>query len=84
MRPGLRVHLPLGLLLDAVVADRRRGVHALVDVGLGQLLDEPGLDRVRRPDAGVAVGLQLAAHRLALGSLRSLPIVSRTPSWSWT
>ena len=33
------------------------------DVGLGELLDEAGLDRVRGPHARVAVGLQLEAHR---------------------
>jgi Protein of unknown function (DUF998) len=69
VRPGLGVHLPLRLLLDPVVPDRGRGVEALVDVRLGQLFDQPGLDGVRRPDAGVAVGLELRTHRSALGAL---------------
>ena len=36
-------------------------------------LDQPGLDRVGRPHACVAVGLELAAYRLAL---RSLPVAA--------
>ena len=44
-----------------------------------------GLDRVRRPDAGVAVGLQLRADGLALRApARRRGSASRTPSWSWT
>lgn len=38
-------------------------------VGLGQLLDESSLHCVRRPDARVAVGLELASHREALRPL---------------
>ena len=73
VRPRLRVHLALRLLLDAVVADRRGGVEAGVDVVLRELLDQAGLDRVRRPDAGVAVGLELGAHGPAL---RPLPVAA--------
>src|SRR6186713_3302956 len=69
VRPRLRVHLALRLLLDAVVADRVRRVEALVDVGLGQLFDHTCRHRVCRPHARVAVGLELRPDGLALGSL---------------
>ena len=69
MRPALRVHLPLRLLLDPVVSDRGRRVEAGVDVVLGQLLDQPGLDSVGGPDPGVAVSLELSPNRPALGAL---------------
>src|SRR5215218_6045765 len=68
--PRLGVHLPLRLLLDPVVADRRRGVEALVDVLLRQIDDQPRLLCVVRPHAGIAVGLQLRPDRAALGPLR--------------
>jgi hypothetical protein len=73
VRPRLGRDLALGLLLDAVVADRAGRVEALVDVCLRELLDQPGRDRVRGPDAGVAVGLQLRPHGLAL---RALPVAA--------
>ena len=67
MRPGLGVDLTLRPLLDAVVPDRTGRIDPRIDVGLGQILDQPGLDRMIRPDAGVAVGLQFCAHRASLG-----------------
>src|SRR4051794_21854509 len=73
VRPGLLVDLALRLLLDPVVADRSRGIEALVDVSLRQLLDQAGLGRVRRPDSGVAVGLELGAHG---ATLRALTVVA--------
>ena len=38
---------------------------------VGQVDDVAGRDRVPRPHAGVAVGLQLGPHRPAVGSLRA-------------
>src|SRR4051812_2636851 len=58
VREGLRVDAAGRALLDAVVADRGRGVEAVRDVLLGQVLDEAGVDGVRRPHARVAVGLE--------------------------
>src|SRR5918994_2892157 len=69
VRPGLGIRLSLRLLLDAVIANCVRCVEGLVDVGLRQLFDQPRLDRVGRPDAGEAIGLELRSHRTALGSL---------------
>ena len=61
--PALRIDTARGALLDAVVADGGGRVQPVRDVLVGQVLDEAGLDRVRGPDAGVAVGLQLQPHR---------------------
>src|SRR5215470_492253 len=63
----LRHDAPLRLALEAVVADRRGGVQALLDVTALENL--PGALRVVRPDARQAVGLKLHAHlqRIALG-----------------
>src|SRR5688500_6445283 len=69
VRPRLRVHLALRPLLDAVVADRGGRVEPVVDVGLRELCDQARLDGVGCPDAGVAVRLELGAHRTALGAL---------------
>ena len=77
VRPGLGIHLALGALLDAIVADRARRVDAAVDVGLGEVLDQPGLDRVVGPDAGVAIGLELRPHRPALGAAALLGPLER-------
>src|SRR5206468_2238824 len=56
VREGVGVHAAGGLALQAVVTDRRGGVERLLDVAR---LEVAGLvDRVR-PDARVAVGLQL-------------------------
>ena len=58
---------PCDLLLQAVVADRRRGVQAFFDVArieLDTACREPaGLRGFVSPHAGVTVGLQLDAHR---------------------
>src|SRR5215218_7098055 len=59
--PGLRVHLATRLLLDPVVAHRRRGLQRFLDLRLTDRVDQPAGSRRRLgPDAGVAVGLQLA------------------------
>jgi hypothetical protein len=73
--PRLGRHLALDALLDAVVADRRRGVERLPDVVLGELAEEPGALGVARPHAREAVGHELDADRAALGPdiLRSVP-----------
>ena len=77
VRERLGTHLALDLLLDAVVADRRRRRERVGDVVLRQLLQERlaalGVDRpgrVVRPDAREAVGHQLDAHRTGLRALR--------------
>src|SRR5262245_52493578 len=57
VRPGLAVDPSLELLLDPVVADGCGGVQAVRDVCAGQLLEEPGVAGVLRPDPGQAVGL---------------------------
>ena len=49
----------LGLLLDAVVADRRRRGQALLEVAA---LEDAAVVGRAGPDAGEAVGLQLEAH----------------------
>src|SRR3954452_5843332 len=59
VRPRLAVDAPGRGPLDAVVTDRGGGVEPVLDVGRGDLLDQRGVDRVRGPDPGVAVGLQL-------------------------
>ena len=66
VRPGLLVDLTLGSLLDAVVTDGARGVDPGVDVRLGEVLDQSRLDRVLRPHAPEAVGLELRPHGPAL------------------
>jgi len=53
----------LRLLLQAVVADGRRGVERLGDVARIELIHRAG---VVSPHAGIAVGLQLHAHRNAV------------------
>ncbi len=68
-----RFDLPLGLLLDAVVADGGGRIERLGDLVLAERSQEPGLDRVRRPHAGVAVGLELRPHG---GALRTLPVAA--------
>jgi hypothetical protein len=65
-------HPALRAGLDPVVADRGGRVQRVVDVRLGDRLEQRpavgagGRRRVLRPDAGVAVGLQLQPHRSAL------------------
>jgi hypothetical protein len=70
--PRLAVDAAGRRLLDAVVAHRGGGVEAVRDVGLRDALDQRGVDRVRRPHPGEAVGLQLEPHR---SRRRALPIV---------
>ena len=57
----------LGFLLQAVVANRRRGVQAFFDVARIELDpscgEPPRFRRFVSPHAGVAIGLQLDAHR---------------------
>src|SRR4051794_2247978 len=69
VRPGLRVHLPLRLALDAVVPDRACGVERGCDVRLRHTRDESGLLCVISPDSREAVGLELRPDRAALWAL---------------
>jgi hypothetical protein len=69
VRPGFRVRRSLELLLDPVVADRRGGIERIRDISLADLGQEAGVDGVRGPYSGVAVGLQLCSDALALGPL---------------
>ncbi len=62
-RERLRHHAPLALLLQAVVADRRRGGQRLLDVAGLELVHRAG---VVSPHAGIAIGLQFHAHRQAV------------------
>src|SRR3954451_9186228 len=63
--PGLGVRLGA---LDAVVADRGRGAQGVLDLRVGDRLEQRGAGRVvgagggGRPGPGVAVRLQLGAH----------------------
>ena len=57
---------PCGPLLDAVVADRRRGVERIGDVLPRDVLHESRVERVADPQPGVAVGLELEPHLAAL------------------
>src|SRR6266498_177298 len=63
-------------LLDRVVADRRRGVQTLLDVLVGDALEDlvtlrvAGTGGVLRPDPGVAVGPQFQHHRQLVGVVR--------------
>src|SRR5207247_3578905 len=63
VRPLLRLHAPLGLLLDAVVADGSRGVQRLRDLRVGRRLEEAGIRRVAGPHPREAVGLQFDLDR---------------------
>src|SRR5688572_20491406 len=63
MRERLRHHPPLRLALQPVVADRHRGVQAFLHVARFEQIERA---RVVAPHAGVAVGLQLHAHRHAV------------------
>ena len=60
VRPGLGLDRPARLLLDAIVADRRRPRQPLLDVAD---LEQLALVGRVRPDAGEAVGLELEPHR---------------------
>ena len=84
VRPLVGVDLALRLALDAVVADRRRGAQGVVDLRLGDRLEQARLGRVRRPHAGEAVGLQLACAPTCRSRPRCCCRLSRMPSRSWT
>jgi hypothetical protein len=56
---GLGVDPALGLLLDAVVADRRRRGQALLQIAA---LEQSAVVGRARPDAGQAIGLKLEPH----------------------
>ena len=60
---------PCGLLLDAVVADRSRGVQRLADLAGLELIALLG---VVGPRAGEAVRLQLEGDRVLVGPTRVL------------
>ena len=85
VRPRLRIHAALRLLLDPVVADGRGGAQRILHVGGRHLRQVAGLLRVVRPDAGEAVGLQLGLHRRAVlhpaGRCRSCRACRE--SWTW-
>src|SRR5690348_8233905 len=68
MRERVRRHATLRLLLDAVVADGRRRVERVRDLGLRRGDEIARVGGVLGPHAGVAVGLQLGAYGLALGA----------------
>ena len=65
MGEGIRYHIAARLLLQAIVADRRRrlqrGFH------ISRLDRIPALIRMMRPYAGETVGLQLDPHLDAVG-----------------
>src|ERR1043165_1809175 len=61
---GVRDGVALRLLLQPIVADRRRGLHRRLDVA--RLDQVPLLVGFGGPDAGEAVGLQLDAHLQAV------------------
>src|SRR5207245_6806243 len=63
VRPLLRLHAPLGLLLDAVVADGSRGVQCLRDLRVGRRVEEAGIRRVAGPHPRKAIGLKLDPDR---------------------
>src|SRR6185503_18431894 len=71
VRPRVAVDAALGLALDTVVSDRPGRVERVGDVLIGDRREIAGVDGVRRPDARVAIGLQLRAHGVALGPLAS-------------
>src|SRR5215510_13204520 len=79
MGPLLGVDPARRLLLDAVVAHRRGSRQRIGDVLVAQRLEVRytgalllGDGRVVRPDAGVAIGLQLGADAAARSALRAL------------
>ena len=95
VREFLRHHAAGGELLQAIVADGRGGVQRLPrrlrDRARPRLCAaRPGLGGLVTPDAGIAVGLQLEAHRQlvrAAGIRLLLPdapaIPSRSAVWTW-
>src|SRR6266568_5901681 len=67
--PLLGLHTALRLLLDAVVADRSRGVERLRNLGIRGCLEEAGVRGVPRPNAREAIGLQLDADGCGVAAL---------------
>src|SRR3954454_8428868 len=63
VRPRIRVDLALRCLLDPIVTDGRSRIEGVRDIRLGDLLEVAGARRMVRPDACVAIGLELGAHR---------------------
>src|SRR5690349_19553341 len=74
VRERVGSHTAAGLLLDGVVADRAGGVDRILDVLLGDRLEQRlalgvlGFRGVVGPDAGVAVGLKFQANRAGRGA----------------
>src|SRR5690348_3240725 len=68
VREGLRHHAPLRLLLQAVIADRSSRIERFFDVSRIELVHQACLVA---PYAGIAVGLQLHAHRDIARTLRA-------------
>ena len=72
--PALGIHRAAGLPLDVVVADRLRGVDRVGDLLLRRRLEERHavlihlLGHVADPRSREAVGLQLGAHAVAVGT----------------
>src|SRR5262245_4555128 len=66
VREAIRHHVTRRHPLQSIVANRRRGAQALLDVAGVELhlmvRGAPGLRRGMTPDAGEAVGLQLEAN----------------------
>ena len=69
MGEGVGVHAPTRAALEPVVAHRLGGGECLLDVAL---LEIPRPVDAVRPDAGVAVGLELEPHRQLVGLVRAL------------
>src|SRR3954468_8931549 len=67
VREGLRVDPALGLLLDAVVANRRGGSEALLEIAA---LEQAAVVCGASPDAGQAIRLELEADRELIGVIR--------------
>src|SRR5215203_5679260 len=67
VREGIAVHAATALREDTIVAHRRSRVEAFLEVALVELV---ALLRRAPPDSGVAVGLQLEAHRVLIGRRR--------------
>src|SRR5215210_4193062 len=69
MRPRFLVNPAGGPPLDPVVTHGGCGVETVDDVLRREVLDEARFHGVGRPDAGVAVGLQLESNRARLLAL---------------
>src|SRR4051812_45921244 len=81
--PLLRADLAGRLPLDRVVADRLRSGDRVLDVLVGEVLDQHvalavlGARGAPRPHAGVAVGLELEPDGVAVGALLGLHLAHR-------